>query len=221
MNPEYSYVAHAGFLLLALSYLIRDVLYLRAIAVTAACIMITFNVLTYDQPAWVVIWWNIMFITINICHIAWLLHDRRQGSLNEREERLRSTVFASLAPPGFRKLMAVAQWRDVTAGEVLIRQGDDSSRPLIYLYSGFALVAVDSRNVARIGQGSFVGEMGYLTDAAATATVSTAGDCCVVSWPADELGALLRREPQLRQALHQILAHDVVEKLALQVRQPG
>ncbi|HUP93070.1 MAG TPA: cyclic nucleotide-binding domain-containing protein [Solimonas sp.] len=212
MTTDFNYIAHAAFLLLGLSYLIRDILFLRIAAVAASGCMILFNVLAYASPTWVLIQWNIVFITINCVHIIRLVHERSGIRFSGQEQELYDTLFAHMSRFEFRKLMRVAHWGDVKDGVLLVGEGRRHDA-IQLLYSGRARVTVKGERVASLRDGAFIGEMGFLTDSLPAASVTAEGVCRLVSWPKAELKHLLQRNPGIRLSLHNVLARDVVRKL--------
>ncbi|MGQ0622157.1 MAG: cyclic nucleotide-binding domain-containing protein [Panacagrimonas sp.] len=214
MSGEYTYLANAAFVLLALSYVIRDILYLRIIAIVASCFMIAFNVMAYPQPIWVIIYWNIAFMSINSVHIARLLRARSTWGLSEQQLSLRRDAFPRIGIAEFRKLMSVAQWRQAESGETLMREGVSATMPeLLYLFAGHATVSVDGRHVASLRNGAFIGEMGLLTDGKPAATVTADEPSQLVCWPKKALLDMLRANPGLYAALQTILAREAVVRL--------
>lgn len=71
-------------------------------------------------------------------------------------------------------LMSQSQYRK--NGEIILNQGDVSNGCAYYINSGSARVLIDGREIARLGQGSFFGEMALITDENRTATVELTED---------------------------------------------
>ena len=66
---------YAANLLYLLSYLVRDILYLRLLTVVAACCLVTYF---YNQaePLMTVIYWNLFFVALNVLQLTWILWER-------------------------------------------------------------------------------------------------------------------------------------------------
>ena len=215
MNSDYDLFVHVAFVLLGVSYLIREILALRIIAVVASCFMILFNVFAYEHPIWVVIGWNFAFIAINLTHIGWLLKERSTMGLSDRERQLWQQAFSSLSIPQFRKLMRAAYWRKAAAGEVLTRQGQLAEEPeLLFLFSGQARVSVNGQDLAQIQNGAFVGEISFLTGRLPMATVTAQEGAQLVCWPRQELMPVLQKNPPLHVALQRLLGQEILSRLA-------
>lgn len=71
------YVANCLYLL---SYLVRDILQLRLITVTAVvCLALYFA--SRPEPLMEVVYWNLVFLTLNLAQIARLLWARRDAGV--------------------------------------------------------------------------------------------------------------------------------------------
>jgi hypothetical protein len=66
------YVANCLYLL---SYLVKDMLKLRMLTVTAACVLVTYFA-AQPQPVLTIICWNLFFVGLNILQITTILHSR-------------------------------------------------------------------------------------------------------------------------------------------------
>ena len=66
--------------------------------------------------------------------------------------------------------------RSVPAGTTIIRQGDDHGMGFFVVSAGEAVVTVDGNEVARLGPGSYFGEVALISDRTRTATVTATTD---------------------------------------------
>jgi hypothetical protein len=194
------------------SYLVTDILWLRALAVLGGLSSLTWT-LTTASPSSTLIGWTLVFNTINVVQIARLWHERRPVRLTAEEQMLYAATFRTLTPREFQRLLAAGRWQEAPAKEVLIEQGASPGRMLV-LASGRAAVKVDGREVALLRLGQFAGEMSFLTGARTTAAVEVQEPVRYVSWATDDLERFLAKHPQLRAALQLILGRDLAVKLA-------
>lgn len=74
------YVANVLYLL---SYMVRDMLHLRLLTITAAILLVTYFYRQPD-PLMTVVCWNIFFVALNAVQLAWILRDRA-GAGDDRE----------------------------------------------------------------------------------------------------------------------------------------
>ena len=206
------YLIHTANVLYIFSYLVRDILWLRILIVTAICFVIPFY---YFQPVPLMapVYWNLVFVGINLVQIAILLVERRPVKLSEVEQRLYEQVFRRLTPREVYKLFRLAQWKKASVGETLVEQ-DVHLDSLMLINKGVAAVRVENDEVAKLDEGHFVGEMSYITGGKTSATVIAHSDLEYVTWPTDVLEPFLLKNPDLRIALNAIIGVDLAGKLS-------
>jgi hypothetical protein len=202
---------HLANVLYVFSYLVTDILWLRALAVVGGFSYLTWT-LTTPTPNLSLIGWTLVYNTINVVQITRLWYERRPLRLDGDEQALYASVFRTLTPREFRRLLRVGRWHDAPAGEVLIEQSTRPGRVLV-LASGRAAVMVGGRGVATLGPGQFAGEMSFLTGAPTTAAVQVVDPVRFVSWPTAELERFLVKHPSLRAALQLVIGRDLAAKL--------
>ena len=202
---------HLANVLYVASYLVTDIMWLRALAVLGGLSSLTWT-LTTPTPSLTFIGWTLVYNTINMIQIARLWHERRPVRLSAEEQTLYAAAFRTLTPREFQRLLAVGRWQDAKASEVLIEQGTSPGRMLV-LASGRAAVKVDGREVATLRLGQFAGEMSFLTGARTTAAVEVVEPARFVWWPTAELERFLGKHQELRAALRLVIGKDLVGKL--------
>ena len=95
-----------------------DVLWFRWLAVATSLVGIGYKILyPHETPLWMVVCWNIIFILINLIHIAILLQERKPVRFSEEEQELYDTLFYRFAPVEFSRLLRIADWCRGEAGE--------------------------------------------------------------------------------------------------------
>ncbi len=67
---------HLAFGLIAFSFLVKDILYLRIVSVIASLFSILYNYNSID-PMWLAINWNVVFVIVNVYHIAVIFYEKR------------------------------------------------------------------------------------------------------------------------------------------------
>lgn len=211
MSHQYAlYLVHFGYLLQLFALLARDVLWLRGILVAAQSVLAAYAYLRGPEflPY---VFWNALFVAINVYWVARLLRERAAVKLPEELQETYAKHFAALAPPEFLRLWREGQRRTATDTQ-LIREG---TRPeaLYFLLAGTVAVQRDGRRVASLQPGSFMAEMSLLTGEATTADVVAEGEIQYMAWPADQLAKLRQRNPMLWSKIQSVLGHDLVEKI--------
>ena len=202
---------HVANVLYLFSYLVRDILWLRILTVIAASCLMPFFYFR-PEPLMAPIYWNVLFTGINIVQIYILLLERKPVQLNEEEQQLYRMVFRALKPREMLKLLKLATWNTVAAGQRIIEQGATLNN-LMVVYSGNASVQTGGREVANLKGGQFMGEMSYLTGGRTHASVVAQTPLRYVSWSKDQLKKFLEGNPELRATLQMILGVDLVAKV--------
>ena len=202
---------HLANVLYVVSYLVTDIMWLRALAVAGGLSSLTWT-LTAPTPSLTFIGWTLVYNTINIVQIARLWRERRPVRLNAAEQVLYRAAFRTLTPREFQRLLAAGRWQEAPAKAVLIEEGTSPGHMLV-LASGRAAVKVGGHEIATLGPGQFAGEMSYLTGARTTAAVETVEPVRFVSWATSDLEQFLVKHPELRAALQLALGRDLATKL--------
>ena len=81
------YFIHTANVLYLLSYLVRDILWLRVLTVVAGVVLMPYY-LAQSPPLLAAVAWNVLFTGINAVQIARLLYERRPVVLTEDQAHL-------------------------------------------------------------------------------------------------------------------------------------
>jgi CRP-like cAMP-binding protein len=192
------------------SYVVKDILWLRALAVVSSLLVLIGGLLK-DAP-WEAIAWQSVFVVINVVQIKLLLLERRPVRLREDEQRLYQLVFRALKPREFAKLLALGSWEDKTKDETIVTKGEALDRIMV-IYDGKAAVVRDGKKLVELGAGRFIGEMSFLTGQVPAADVQTTERARLVAWSHHRLKSYLDKNPNVRSAMQLIIGTDLVAKL--------
>ena len=110
------------------------------------------------------------------------------------------------------KITKIADWVHFKSGEVITQQ-KHAVETLNLIYNGTVDVAVDSKKVAELKDGQFVGEMSFLTEKPATATCITKHDTELLVWKQEQFKELLKRNPSLYFTIQSLLSAQVSNAL--------
>jgi CRP-like cAMP-binding protein len=215
---------HLSFAFMSVSYLVSDILWLRASAIAAGSAMIAFNYWhPHGRPLWLPLRWNLLFIGINSVQIAYILTERNAANkLSEDEKVLYSTTFQ---PVGLSKLeykrflrKAKGEWITFKPGQHLTFEGAPSNHVMVVL-SGEADVSVRKEKVYELGPGQFIGENGlhvglrFTHGLKTTATVTAKSETKCLSWRRGSLIDALEEDESTGRAVQQAIAADLLRKL--------
>tara|TARA_Y100001937_G_scaffold128843_1_gene208828 strand:+ start:1902 stop:2555 length:654 start_codon:yes stop_codon:yes gene_type:complete len=200
---------HLAFGLIAFSFLVKDILWLRVVSILASLFSIFYNYVIPLEPMWIAVGWNIVFVMVNLYHIGVIIYEKRPVQMNPKDKELYETLFKDLSPVEYLKISKVSQWKKFKSGEIIITQ-DNLVKDLILIYNGTVDVVVDKKKVAELKDGQFVGEMSFLTERPATATCVVRHDCECLVWKQPEFKDLLKRNPSLYYTIQSLLSNQLV-----------
>lgn len=215
-NP--TYFLHAANVLLLVAYSVRDILWLRLFAVTAALISIPYFVLQ-PQPLWEPIGWSAVFAAINLFQSGRLFMERRPVKLTPEEEEVRRIAFENLPPRKVLQVLSLGSWTTVESGERMLERGK-CSKTISLIVRGTVRV---TRNEAVLGDlvaGHLVGSTLLLSGTPAEADAVAIETVRAVSWEVQTLEPYLSANPEVRIVVQRHLARDLAGKLASYARRP-
>lgn len=202
-----------AFILVACSFMVKDMLWLRALSITASLCSIFYNAHVAQTPLLVPISWNLFFIALNLFHIARLFYGNRRIHLNKKELELYQLSFGDLNLQEFAKLLSLGQWKVYHPGEVLVEENQQMV-DLMMISSGRVDILVQKKKVGELRDGQFIGEMSYLAGQKASASVVAQFETEVLCWKQDELKQLKTKNPSLIFSLQGAMARQLTVVLA-------
>ncbi len=200
---------HLAFGLIAFSFIVKDILYLRLVSILASLFSVFYNWVIPVEPMWIPIGWNFVFVALNLYHIAVLMYEKRPVKMNDKNTELYETLFKDMTPVEYLKVSKIAEWKTFKSGEVIIKEGM-TVKDLHLIYNGTVDVIVKDDTVAELKDGQFVGEMSFLTEKPATATCKVKHDAELLVWRQREFKELLKRNPSLYYSIQSLLSAQLV-----------
>jgi hypothetical protein len=200
---------HLAFGLIAFSFIVKDILYLRLVSILASLFSVFYNWVIPVEPMWIPIGWNFVFVALNLYHIAVLMYEKRPVKMNDKNAELYETLFKDMTPVEYLKVSKIAEWKTFKPGEIIIQQGMPV-KDLHLIYNGTVDVVVKDKTVAQLKDGQFVGEMSFLTEKPATATCVVRHNAELLVWRQREFKELLKRNPSLYYSIQSLLSTQLV-----------
>ena len=200
---------HLAFGLIAFSFIVKDILYLRLVSILASLFSVFYNWVIPVEPMWIPIGWNFVFVALNLYHIAVLMYEKRPVKMNDKNAELYETLFKDMTPVEYLKVSKIAEWKTFKPGEIIIQQGMPV-KDLHLIYNGTVDVVVKDKTVAQLKDGQFVGEMSFLTEKPATATCIVRHNAELLVWRQREFKELLKRNPSLYYSIQSLLSTQLV-----------
>lgn len=185
-----------AFVLVACSFMVKDMLWLRLLSVTASVCSIFYNANIAAEPLMVPISWNLFFITLNFYHVGKIIYGNRKIHLSKKEEELYRLSFQDLNLQEYVKLLSLGTWKTFKPGEIIVEEGKPVS-DLMMIFSGTVDILVNEKRVNELKDGQFIGEMSFLSDNTASARVVAKFETELIAWNQNELKNLRVKNPSL------------------------
>ena len=202
---------HSANVLYLVSYIMRDILWLRIFTVVAACCLIPYFYFR-TEPLLAPIYWNVLFIGLNLYWIVRLLLERRPVRLSEEEQDLCRLVFGTITPREMINLLKLGEWRQAEPDECFIAHGSTLDA-LMLIHSGRACVEKDGRQLQDLNPGQFIGSISFITDETAPTNIVALEPTRYVCWPKSTLKSYLTKNPELHAAIQATLSIDLTKRL--------
>ena len=202
---------HLSYLLIAISYWLTDIFWLRVMAVVGLSLEIVYFLLSGgDLRAG--IGWDLVFIAINLYQLYRLMKDRLSLRLPEADRELLRSVFVGLDDAQIARLLGAGELRDVTRGSKLADENEKLSI-LYFICEGRAAVTIAGREVSHLDKGNFVGEVAFLTDRPATATVVAESDLRALIFDRAKLNKFFEDETEVAGLIYQLMGRELANKI--------
>ncbi len=197
-----------------LSYSVREIFWLRVLTVVGGLLLIPYFYIQ-SSPLWAPIGWNVFFIGINLYWIVRLLAERRPAPFTDEERRLYSIALSNLSEHEAFKLLRMADRKSVPENTEMITQGA-SVDELSLIVEGEVVVAENSNGVDRLGEGSFLGTIAFLSQGgsfSAPVSVRSSAPTTVLTWSFSKLNSEFSRSSALQVAFEACLGMEVARWL--------
>ena len=204
-------IEHLSYVLIAISYFLTQIFWLRVAAVAGLALEIVFFLVT-KQSFTTGLPWDVAFILINLYELALLLRERAQSRLPGDDAFLLRRAFEGLDDIQIAKLLRAADWRSFVVGDVITRQ-DAPVDALYFILSGRAKVEVDGQVLAHLESGAFIGEIAYLTGNLATAKVTIEEQARLLAFSRMRMAKVTAGDRQINGILYQVLGRDLAQKM--------
>ena len=202
------FLVNLGYILMLLAMLVRDILWLRAILISAQLSLFSYGLLMENYT---VAFWNFLFFLINGVQVARLARERRPIDLPAEIADLYENIFSTMRRREFLNLWHMGSIKDAD-NEQLIVAGRNQKK-LFLILSGKIRVEKNGALITKLGRGSFLAEMSFLTENPATADAFADGKVRYIFWEQQKLNDLQKINAELFIKLQNILGKDLSEKV--------
>jgi Cyclic nucleotide-binding domain len=204
---------HLSYVLIAISYWLTDMFWLRLVAVLGLSLEILYFWLSGGDLR-TGIGWDLIFILINLYQIYRLVKDRLSLRLPEPDRELLRSVLTGLDDAQIARLLIAGEFCDIAEGTTLAEENQALDR-LFFICSGRVRVTIAGREVSHLERGNFVGEVAFLTDRPATATVIAEGPVRALAFERGKLSQLFHNEAEVAGLIYQLLGRELAHKIKI------
>lgn len=193
-------------------FLVRDQFLLRALILIGTILYIAYYYIEPDIPLWDAIACAVLMGAANLYTMMQLTLDRRP-TLFAEEDLAVYRVLPRVSPGEFRRLVAIAERSTVSAPMEITREGTIPEY-LYYLIEGNFTLDKKTRS-QQLSAPTFLGEIAYMLNQPASATVTLDPGARYIRWKASDLKALASRNDLLGNALEFAFNRDLAAKVVM------
>lgn len=207
---------HLSYVLIAVSYWLTDMFRLRLVAVVGLSLEILYFWLSGGDLR-TGMGWDLIFIGINVYQLYRLLQDHLSLQLPEADCELLRRVFTGLNDAQIARLLSVGEFCDIADGTAMAEE-DQALEKLFIICAGRVRVMIAGRAVSHLERGNLVGEVAFLTERPATATVIAEGTVRALAFDRDKLSRLFLNEADVAGLIYQLLGRELAHKIKVSNR---
>ncbi|MEM6387501.1 MAG: cyclic nucleotide-binding domain-containing protein [Pseudomonadota bacterium] len=211
LSPPRVYV-HLALLFYVIGFLTRDELILRVQVLVGTVFYGLYYFFIAPVPLWEAILGSVAIGAANIYSSIVIMRERSTFGMSQKELQLYAH-FTTLRPGHFRRIMRKADWIRIDADTVLLEEGG-SVEKLYFVQSGSVQLKRGNK-VSSLGPGHFLGELAFLTNSAASASVIADNGAEVIAWDQAQLRKIMDRSPTISNAIVALFNKDLARKLAV------
>jgi len=204
---------HISNLMAFLAFLLRDQLQLRLLMGVSLFLQGLYYYAIPGGPLFDPLFWKVVSFGANLMMIALVFGGRLDFGIPEDLRGLYERM-AVLTPGQFRKLTAKTV-RIKGGGAAILTDGMKPDR-LYYLLRGDAQI-IKNRQTATLQSGAFLGEIAFLSELPASATVVLNDGAECIAWNRAALLQLMKKDAAIDIAMRGFFNHDLAYKVARSV----
>jgi hypothetical protein len=204
---------HVSNLMAFLAFLLRDQMHLRLLMAVSLFLQGLYYYAIPGGPLIDPLFWKVVSFLANLIMIVLVFGGRLDFGIPADLRTLFDKI-SVLSPGQFRKLIKTST-RTSSGLAAILTEGEKPTH-LHYLLKGEATLHKGTHQHA-IQPDTFLGEIAFLNQGAASATVTLNEGAECISWKTDDLRALMRKDKAIDIAMRGVFNHDLAAKVAKSV----
>jgi len=199
-----------AFIFYALGFLARDQMRLRLLLLAGQICYVLYYLFINDTPLWEAVLTTGILTVVNVTMIVLLSIERTTFAMDKTTAKAYES-FSTFTPGQFRQVMKLAKVETPTQDTLLSTQGEVLDH-LTLISQGTAIVD-KSGSQTIITDAVFLGEVSFLLERPASASVTATAGGTYLRWKMSDLRELMAKSPQINNAMIALLSHDLARKL--------
>ncbi|NRB11420.1 MAG: hypothetical protein HRU35_07435 [Rickettsiaceae bacterium] len=197
---------------LASSYISTNIFYLRVITCFSDSIFIIGTLIAglHNPGMKVTLSFSVIAIVINVLQITRLFLLNKPVKIPTKLNKIYKELFSELSTKEFMILYKAGETKNVQDSDI-IAQGEKSN--LVVVLNGDINIKFNNNTIQRLSGLHIFGEVIFLTDQVATATVHLKGSGKIHVWPKESLEKIKRWNPEIHQKLQLVFTKHLALKL--------
>ena len=203
---------HLATLGYVLGFLFKNQLILRVLVLLATIFYIIYYYAYPAEPLWGAILGSVLIMAANITGTVRLLFDQLPFRIHPSHLKIFNSL-KGLEPGEFRRLMKFAELETTKVNIILTQKGVKADF-LYFVIKGIPR-ATKGDDFFSLPSSRFIGEVGFVLDCPASATVVLPKGATYVRWERGRLINTLEKYPRMKQAFEAQIGRDMACKLAI------
>jgi len=202
---------HIANLIFVTAYWVKDILWLRIFSIVGSLMILPYYYFQIE-PLWAPMMWSCVFISIHGYRAWGITQERRPIRFHGDEEILYNTVFRSLTPHEFRRLLAIGHWQDLKEGTKLQSTGE-SGDTLTAVLDGELEARREGKLIANLGSGDLVGMTRIFNESPEFYDATVTRPTRVMQWNYADVHKLANSDQNIAFSLNKIAGAAIARKL--------
>jgi hypothetical protein len=201
---------HIAALIMLAGLMMRDQINLRALVLVGNALYVVYYFVAPPLPLWDAMFWSAAMVAVNLVMIVVIWRGRQHFGISEDALRVFG-AFQPMEPGDFRQVMALGHTATTPEPLVLTRLGEVPER--LYFVAAGAIKVERADRTLTLERPAFIGEVAFMLNCPATATVTLAAGGRYVHWDGATLRKLLAKRPRIEQCFERAFSRDLAVKL--------
>jgi hypothetical protein len=211
-NVEISHFAHLAFFFMALSFFMKDILWLRLLSIISSSLFVLIGINVKSIVYEAQVFWHITFIFIHFVRAGFLIYQRYFLRLTKFEESIYRMLNKKISAQNIKKIISVGHIHDVENDYTPIKKGSNVET-IGLIIEGEGTVLCENLLIKDLTSGSFYGEFSFVTGKKASADVIIKSGAKVISWDQKVLEKYLTDDEILLNKFKEILGFKLMESI--------